>query len=455
MTSAWRDPVAWAAVLVGTCLRLFPLWLWGFGYPIRDEAQYVNLGRAIVAGNGLITPQDWLWAPAYPYLIAAFMRFAPGWVIFTLPIAQCLLGGLAALAMYQLTIRVFDARSARVATWMYALHPTLIFFSSRLWSEAVYGPLLLCAVWMVLWAREGRWSRALVPGVLIALCILMRGVALYMPPFFIVALLWPMSGQGVAAAVRAKIRHVAAFSLTAVLLVAPYSIHASQKHDGLVISDATIGNLMYLGNNTFEPLTFDFGNGILMGPSRGAYTRHGRPHCERATPPAWNQCETKRGMRWIRENPGEFVRRIPLRVAQLVNPHSFFTRSLRWGRYRGMPWWLKELLIVGTAGTTFAVLVGGLIGITARGRGVYLWLCLGIVMYTVAASAALYGLTRFRLPLEPLWMVYLAAAVAHPRLIVAGLREDRRRLCVAVVMVPVLLFHMLWFLPAGWPGLNW
>ena len=455
MKPAWRDPVVWSAVALAIFLRLLPLKVWGFGLLVRDEAQYVNLGRAIVAGKGLINPQDWLWAPAYPYLIAGFLNWVPGWVMYTLTVAQCVVGGLAVIAMYQLTLRVFDTRTARVAAWMYALHPTLIYFSGRLWSEAVYGPLLLVAVWMVLWARDGTWPRALVPGVLVALCVLMRGVALYIPPFFVLALVWPTGTQDAGEAVRAQLRHVVAFATMLLLLIAPYSMHASQKHQGLVISDATIGNLMYLGNNDFEPLTFDYGNGVLQGKARSAHTGQGRRHCRSARPPAWNQCEVRRGMDWIRGHPSAFVERMPLRVAQLVTPHSFLTRSLRGGKYRGLPWWLKESLIAGTAATTFVVLIGGLVGIVARGKGAYVWLCLGIVMYTVAASAALYGLSRFRIPLEPLWMVYAAAVIAHPGEILRAFRASSWRLGLAVVSVPALVFHMLWFLPSGWPGFNW
>jgi len=160
-------------------------------------------------------------------------------------------------------------------------------------------------------------------------------------------------------------------------------------------------------------------------------------------------------MQWIRNHPDEFLRRVPLRVAQLVNPHSFFTRSLRWGKYQGLPWWLKEGLVGWTAGWSFLVMVGGTIGAAARGRGPYAWMAVGIVFYTVAASAALYGMTRFRVPLEPLWIVWLAGLLARPRETLSLLRADWVRLAIAGVMVPLLVLHMLWFLPAGWPGFNW
>ena len=73
----------------------------------------------------------------------------------------------------------------------------------------------------------------------------------------------------------------------------------------------------------------------------------------------------------------------------------------------------------------------------------------------MAASAALYGMTRFRVPLEPLWMVYAAALVADPRGTWRAVVDDPVRRWIAIVILPLTLIHLLWYLPVGWPGLNW
>ncbi len=451
------DPWLLVAVVLGIALRVYPVAIWGFGGLVRDEAQYANLGRNIVMGNGLINPQDWLWAPAYPYLIATFQTLFFGTkVTSTLPYFQCLLGGLTCIAVYALSLRVFDnRRGAVIAALMYALHPTLIYFSGRLWCEGFYGPVLIFTILATLWARDGHYARSIVPGVLLGLCILLRGVATYMPPLFVLALLWPRPDVSYREALRGRYRHAVALLLAVVIAVAPYSIHASTKHGGLIISDATVGNLMYLGNNDFAPITFDFGNGVFKQTARGASTRGGRKHCPSGSPPKWNRCEVRRGLQWISENPGTFVGRMPMRTAQLVNPHTFLTRALRWGKYTGVPWWLKELLILGIAGTSFTILLGGTAGACARAKGPYAVLAVGIVAYTVAASAALYGLTRFRVPLEPLWMIYLASALAEPGVAWEALRENRLRMGLCVLWTTLLLGHMMWYLPTAWPGLTW
>ena len=50
------------------------------------------------------------------------------------------------------------------------------------------------------------------------------------------------------------------------------------------------------------------------------------------------------GVAWIKENPGEFVSRIPMRLAQLMNPHSFLTRHLRWTKWKEIQGPFRESL---------------------------------------------------------------------------------------------------------------
>ena len=142
---------------------------------------------------------------------------------------------------------------------------------------------------------------------------------------------------------------------------------------------------------------------------------------------------------------------MPLRVAQLVTPHSFLTRNLRWGRWRGLPDWMDEALIVTVAGFSFATLVGGTLGWFSRAKG---WYAAGsglILLYHVAAIATLAGLSRYRIPLEPLWLVHAAAFYAEPRAALKVLSNGSIRSIIGVFTVFFLIALMLKFLPAAWP----
>jgi len=366
---------------------------------------------------------------------------------------QVIVSMLTGILIYRLAGRMGDAatakRRARIVAGLYLLSPTQIFFTMSLWSECLYGALLLLALWVFLNAREGAneslrngLKGAVLLGVLVGCCMLFRGVATYMIPIFAVGLLWrQLSGIGVA--------QVGAMMLGTVLTVGPYSLYATKKFDDVVITDRTLGQMMWLGNNDFMSITFDWGNGTL---SRRAWKRHtsqGRKPCGNKNDAIGrDQCQTEAGVEWIKANPEEFVRRMPVRVAQLLNPHSFLTRHLRWGEWRGLPQFVDEALIMWNLGWSLLVMLVGSVGLCVRGRGASAILIGGILLYHIAAISLLAGLTRYRVPLEPLLMVFGGMVLADPRSTLAELSGWRLLLCVTVLTVVVPL--VLWYLPTGW-----
>ena len=241
-------------------------------------------------------------------------------------------------------------------------------------------------------------------------------------------------------------------STAAALVVAPYSFYATQKFGGLVVSDRTMGQMMWLGNNDFPPMAFDWGSGQLSKRAYERYEHRGRKHCGfKRDPVRQDTCEAAAGKAWILANPVAFLERIPVRVSQMLTPHSFLTRHLRWGRWRGMPQEVDEALIVSVVGFSFLTLVGGTIGIGARGRSWYAATAACLVLYHVAAIAVLAGLSRYRLPLEPLWTVFVGGLLADPRGAWAAFKTDRLRLVTTAVLSLALIAVMLRYLPAGWP----
>ena len=159
---------------------------------------------------------------------------------------------------------------------------------------------------------------AIYTGLLVGVCVLFRGVATYMLPIFCVSLLWRRLTEWTAW------KQVVAVGVGAVMMVAPYSTYATKKFDSFMVSDRTLGQMMWLGNNDFEPIAFDWGNGPLSNFAFERHTSIGREPCgKRREPVERDKCQTKAGVEWIQSNPVEFVKRVPLRIAQMFNPHSF------------------------------------------------------------------------------------------------------------------------------------
>jgi 4-amino-4-deoxy-L-arabinose transferase-like glycosyltransferase len=446
MLDAWRtDRWLRAAVWTGLVLRLVPMLVWITKPCVRDECTYQDLAKLILDGEGMQGTHGWLWAPAYPYLLAfhGWLTGYPG----TVEATQLVLATLSIAIVYELTAGELGARAGRIAAWIYAVNPVMVFYTSSIWSETVYSALLLGALLSVRWARAGGWARALVPGALVGLCVLFRGVATYSLPIFVLALLWERWR------VRAAWGGAAACVVAAVLTVAPYSLWATNRFGGFVVSDRTLGQMMWLGNNEFPPMTFDYGNGVLREDHYEKLKEAGRPHCPHKDDPVrQDDCEVAAGKAWIAEHPREFLARVPVRVAQLLNPHSFLTRHLRWGKWAGTPPWLDEALIAVGALLSMVTMVGGTVGWVARGKGWYGLAAGGIVLYHVAAIAVLAGLSRYRVPLEPVWLVFAAGLIDRPRDTLRALFDGRPRTVVGVFVVVLVLAHMLRYLPSGWPS---
>jgi 4-amino-4-deoxy-L-arabinose transferase-like glycosyltransferase len=433
------------ALAAGFLLRVVPM-LWWIDKPcVRDECTYEEIARAIMDGRGMIGTNGWLWAPAYPSLMALHgMVFGvPG----TVQITQLVVAVLSVAMIYELAEGEAGKPAARIAAWMYALSPTLVFYTGTLWSETLYSGLLLGAMLALRWARGGGAERAWLPGTLAGMCVLFRGVATYMLPIFAIALLWGRWRD------KSAWAGVIGCFVAAFLTVAPYSAYATQKFGGLVVSDRTMGQMMWLGNNVFDPMTFDWGNGVLSKRAYDGAAATGRDHCP-FTKDAIQQdaCETAAGVAWIKRHPAEFIERMPMRASQLLAPHSFLTRHLRWGRWRGLPDAVDEALIGLVVAFSFVTMVGGTLGIGARGRGWYAVTAGLVVLYHVGAITILAGLSRYRVPLEPLWMVFAATLLADPAGTWAALRADRRRLVGTLVVTAILLVLMLRYLPASWPA---
>jgi 4-amino-4-deoxy-L-arabinose transferase-like glycosyltransferase len=459
---AWaKDHWLWLALALGLFIRILPMILWPQFECIRDECIYRAMADEIRNGHGLtVSNKGWLPSPGYPYMLAWSKRFFGSY--FSIKFIQIGLSLITTYFVYGLGHRIGGTRDAervqvaRVAAFLFALHPTLAWFTNTQWIETIYIFFVLGSMLLLLAARAGKPHVAALSGVFLGCAVLFKGVATYMPPLFLLAAVYPWhdpwSVKAWLQATLGRATHIAAFIVGLVLVVAPYSVYGSKRHGGFMVVDATVGHVLFLGNNDFPPLTFDYGNGMLTQPLFGKYLRAGRRPCARDVPPVKSsKCEVDATVAWAKANPGRFIERIPARLAQLFNPNSFLTRHVRWGYWTGFPWWAKELLSVLVIVSSIALTWGGAVAAWARARGPYAWMALGSVLYTIATTVVAYGMTRFRLPIEALMIPYLAIFIAQPRATLQALKDSPSRLTGAMLTLPPLVALTLWYLPTGFP----
>jgi len=450
-----RDRRLWAVLAVGVLLRAVPLIIWPQFECIRDECIYRGMAEAINNGKGLtVSNKGWLPSPGYPYALA-WSKTLFG-TYFSIKIPQIILSELTIYLSYVTARRIAGRRVGLTAAWLFALHPTLAWFTNTQWIETVYTFFLVGAMALMLGARARRWGQAAGAGVFLGMAMLFKGVATYMPPFFLLAAVFPWDKPWSPASwLRESKRQsnvIIAFVVGLALTVAPYSYTATKRHGGFLVVDATVGHVLFLGNNDFPPLTFDYGIGMLTQPLFGKYLRAGRRPCPRNVKPVKSsKCEVAAAVDWIQEHPDAFVERIPVRLAQLLNPNSFLTRHLRWGYWRGLPYYAKEGLAVVIVLWSLLVIWGGTIAAWARARGPYAFMAVSAVLYTIGTTVLSYGMTRFRLPLEALWLVYVAVLLAEPRATFEALKASPLRQAGLLLTLPPVVVLTLWYLPTGFP----
>ena len=105
---------------------------------------------------------------------------------------------------------------------------------------------------------------------------------------------------------------------------------------------------------------------------------------------------------WILKHPtGIFVQNAI--AGYRCSIHILLTRHLRAGYWRGLPQWADEILILWNVIWDLFILLGGTSLMLFRAKGKQGILLGGILLYHVAAISALAGLTRYRVPLEPIF----------------------------------------------------
>jgi 4-amino-4-deoxy-L-arabinose transferase-like glycosyltransferase len=438
------DRVFFAALVVGTLLRILPLAIWPEEACVRDECSYVRIAEKIANGKGMTAYGGWLWAPGYPTFLAIH-KVLTGWCS-PAKATQIAVSALNTLLLFRLGERIAGVRAARFAVWFYALSPSLIFYTISLWSETLYTTFFLGT--FVALDRVRKDERVLVPalvlGALAGLLVLFRGIALYMVPIWALGVLWGRWRDR-----RAWTSAVVAIAI-AIATVAPYSMMISTKYDAPIVSDRTLGQMMWLGNNDFEPITFDYG-GPLSARRFNYLETTGRPVCaSRLKVIARDNCQTQEGFAWIKAHPGQFVFRMPERLAQMMTPHSLLTRHLRWGSWRGLSPALGEVIVVWGAAMSVLAMLGGAVGLALWAEGALGVTFVAVTLYNLAAIAALAGLSRYRAPLEPILAIYCGMLLPLGQS-VARVRAVPWRGIVALTIFLALVPLVLWYLPSGWP----
>lgn len=259
-------------ILIGICVLAFGLRLAAFG--LLDRGHHPDIWESetiavnLLEGRGFVYPfigttyRSYI-EPLYPGLCAGVYALA-GHRAWALGFVQALLGVGLVWLVSVCGRRIVSGHVAVFAALLAALHPGLIFYTTK-FHPFVLDALLLAAVVAVALAvvPQHPWRSVLVVGGLLGLCVLTRPTILA----FLPVLLWWVWTR-LPGARRLRLARLAMLLITAALVVSPWVWRNYRVHNRFILTRSGTGLVFWLGNNPYrftgsalttagEPLLFD------------------------------------------------------------------------------------------------------------------------------------------------------------------------------------------------------
>jgi len=394
-----------AAAAIGLALRLaFGLLYWVHEPLTRDEREYLALARSLAAGRGLAYDEAILDSPVQPFGRApgypAFLALAGGGraatddVPSSVKIAQSLVGACGVLIVGLLAGQWAGARGATIAAWLAAIHPLLVATASRAFSEALFWPIGLGAAWLVTAASRAGGRRAAVlatlAGVLTGLATLVRPATII---FLGLAALWWLW--------RRSFTRVVALALGAALVIAPWTLRASERASRFVLVASEGGVTFWTGNH---PLAVGDGD-LAANPQLKIASRALRNAHPDLTEEQMEPIYYREALAWMRAHPIDWLVLEARKVWYLAAPVGPSYRLHSW-RY-----------FIASAGTYLLLLPMAVAGAwrlgATRGQLPGLWLLLAAAIVT---CLIFFPQERFRIPvIDPVLIICAAGLWATGR----------------------------------------
>ena len=375
-----------------------------------DPVAYLYYGRELAAGHGycsFITNLPTAFYPiGYPLFIALFAWPAqhgllPDDVTRLVGLAQAVLGTATVLFVWVIARRLFGETAATIAAFLVAFWPGLILLTASLNLETVFVALLMGALAVLLSDEDKHGTaRVFVAGLLLGLSALVR-------PFSIPVLVAVLIGTCVQRGWRPALHVTALLTLSMALVLAPW-VWRNQRTLGTTSLSTNMGDTFCLDHREGAFGYFAFAEECLQG-----YDDVAPADVERVR----NDENLRRGLRFIRDNPGEEVRLIPIRAWHTIEHDHDGLLAVEAGSGPFVPRWLRVALKFVANWWYWITLALAALGVPAfvrrsrpeLGNRLIVGLTAAIL---IAIPLELYGYTRFHIPVLPFQAIAAAVTVA-------------------------------------------
>jgi tetratricopeptide (TPR) repeat protein len=373
---------------------------------IGDARQY-DLWAEQIAGGQWIGSEVFYQTPLYSYLLAVIFKVT-GHHLFTVRLAQAMLGATSCVFLGFAGRRFFDQRVGLIAAALLAIYPPAIFFDSLIQKASLdlFLMTLLLAVLGEFYHRP-HWKWLIVAGVTLGAFTLNRENARVLYPVIIVWLLvyfrnLPFKSRTVWAAI---------FTASIVMILLPVGIRNYRVGGEFMISTSQLGPNLYIGNHpgaegAYEPLVAGRGSAAYErdDATRLAEDAMGR----KLSPGQVSDYWVRRTLGYIRNQPWDWLGLMGRKAllvfsateaadTESIEVYSDYSRILR------LLWWCN-----------FGVILPlGVLGAWLTRKDWRRLALLSAMLFGLALAVAIfYVLARYRYPIVPIVILFAAAALS-------------------------------------------
>lgn len=386
--AAWIrwGPMVGLVFAVALTLRLAvasqsPVWMHDDGVGYDQVAQSIARGEGFSRNGQPTAVED----PLYPSFLALIYTIA-GHNPWAVRVAQSVLNAAACSIVAVMGVWIAGPAVGWLSGLFAACYPSWIKLSCHWLSETLFIPLLVIALalWMA-WQRRPRLGWAVATGIVFGLASLTRfGVAAL--PFVLAWLAWRSARTEEAAVAHARRRHALVMVLAVGLTILPWTVRNWLVFHKLIPISTKIGLDVYASYFPREGKLYGLTPvDETMTTARALYTR------DENQGSAFLIAKTAR---LFREQPGEILRQLVLKVVFFVTPFDWEILGYRvynLGYSLMIPWAIAGLWL-------------------ARRRRLAVGSLVAMLAYYSVLTLLTYGSPRLRLPLEPALLTFAAVA---------------------------------------------
>jgi 4-amino-4-deoxy-L-arabinose transferase-like glycosyltransferase len=394
---------------------------------IADQVTYHTLAQRVLNGFGFSFDQAWWpathageptahWSYLYTFFLVAVYKIMGPHAIFARIIQALVIGFLQPYLLYKISKTIFPNVSGLFCAAWIALYPYLIYYSAALMTEAWFITIVLAVFLCAFQMRPEKISMRsfLLLGVLCGLAVLLRQVFLLFVPFLFLWILWIHRKNG-----WLKALGNLALSIVVILaMIAPFTYYNYQRFNRFVLLNTNAGFAFFWSNNPIYGTQFV----SILPEEMGNYLELLPKDMKGMDEAAMDSELLKRGMTFVKENPGQYIllslSRIPILFDFLPSKESS---------------WISNITRVTSFGFALPFMIYGIwlsIRSIMKAKGPFfdtpIALILGFGVIYSGIHILTWTLVRYRLPIDALFLVFAGLALSKLSQFIIGNNEPAK-----------------------------